>query len=463
MEPSGTEGGGRFDFLEPRYSRAMARPYFAPDKTGLQGDFYQLVQAAVYHADGLWGECTFDLTLRGLPEDHGYVVVAGVQEAIDEVLRLRFSDADIQWLQSQELFQDASSAWWESLRHFRFSGDVDGMRDGSLVFGGEPILRVTAPLPHAVLLETRLIQIIAHASAVATRAARLVGAADGRRIFDFGSRRVPGAQAALLSARAASVGGCAGTSYALAGEVYDLMVMGTLSNGFLAAYPTDDAAMQAFSLHFPKVGYISLPGDSFSDGVARIEPYKHIVRIVRVDHWDLDWASRLVRKELDRNGMKHVKILGSGALTEEMVESLSEKKAPVDLYAIGRQLTIGDRKSDLSLDYRIAEMWKGAEPVMITRPGASAYPGLKQVLRSSDADVVCLEEEVDVLDLPDAEMLLLPLIREGESQLPSESIETVHQRKEDHMAQLPDAVLRLKNPDCWPVHTSDRLALEALS
>ena len=284
----------------------MARPFFAPDKAGLQGDFYQLVLAAVYHADGLWGEATFDLSLRELPEGCGHVVVAGVQEAIDEVLRTRISDEDIAWLQAQEVFRDASSAWWESLRHFRFSGDVDGMLDGSIAFGGEPILRVSAPLPQAVLLETRLIQILSHASGVATRASRLVKAADGVRVFDFGSRRLPGPQSALLSARASAIGGCAGTSYALASEVHNLTIMGTISKGFLAAYPSDKAALDAFALHFPSVGYISLPGDSFVDGVAQLSPYKEVIRIVRVDHWDLEMASRVVREALDMNGMERV-------------------------------------------------------------------------------------------------------------------------------------------------------------
>jgi nicotinate phosphoribosyltransferase len=441
----------------------MARPFFAPDRAGLQGDFYQLVLAAVYHADGLWGEASFDLSLRDLPEGCGHIVIAGIQEAVDDLLHIRFSDEDIAWLQAQEVFQDASSAWWESLRHFRFSGDVDGMLDGSIAFGGEPILRVSAPLPQAVLLETRLIQGLSHASGVATRASRLIQAAGGRKVFDFGSRRLAGAQSALLSARASAIGGCAGTSYAFAGQVHGLTVMGTLSTGFFAAYPSDKAAMEAFALHFPKVGYISLQGDSLADAVAQIAHHKAAIRIVRVDHWDLDTASRVVREQLDKHGMEHVKILGSGSLTEDKLIALHESQAPVDLFAIGRQIAVGDKSTELSLSYLLAEMWRGADPEMVTRPGAAPYPGLKQLLRTPSADVLCLEEEMDVLDLPDAVPMLHPLIREGERVLAEEPVEAANARRVAQLAALPEGVTRLEDADFWPVRASDRLGMAALS
>jgi nicotinate phosphoribosyltransferase len=441
----------------------MARPFFAPDNAGLQGDFYQLVLSAVYHADGLWGEATFDLSLRALPEGYGYVVVAGVQEVVDEILRLRFSDEDIAWLQARGVFGDASSSWWESLRHFRFSGDVDGMLDGSVAFAGEPLMRISAPLPQAVMLETRLIQILSHATGVATRASRLVQSAGGQRVFDFGSRRLPGAQAALLSARSSAIGGCAGTSYALAGAVHDLNVMGTISTGFLAAYPTDSAAMDAFSQHFPKVGYVSLPDDNFESAVAQLVNHKDSLRIVRVDHWDLNYAARLVRKALDEHGMSHVKILGSGSLTEEKLAKLQVQAAPVDLFAVGRHLAVGSSDDSLSLTYLLAEMWRGMSPEMVTRPGASAYPGLKQVLRTSEADILCLEEEMNVIGADNAEPMLHPLIREGERVVREEAADVASARREEQLANLPEGVTRLVDPDLWPVRASDRLAREALS
>jgi len=441
----------------------MARPFFAPDNAGLQGDFYQLVLAAVYHADGLWGEATFDLTLRALPEGCGHVVLAGVQEAVDEILRLRFSEQDIAWLQARGVFEQASSSWWESLRHFRFSGDVDGMLDGSVAFAGEPLIRISAPLPQAVMMETRLIQILSHATGVATRSSRLVKAAGGHRVFDFGSRRLPGAQAALLSARASAIGGCAGTSYALAGAVHDLNVMGTISTGFMAAYPSDEAAMDAFSQHFPNVGYVSLPDDNFEAGVARLAPHKESLRIVRVDHWDLNYAARLVRSALDKHGMPHVKILGSGSLTEEKLAKLQIQKAPVELFAVGRQVSMGTAGSSLSMSYLLAEMWRGMNPEMVTRPGAAAYPGLKQVLRTDDCDLMCLEEEMNVIGHNDAEPMLHPLIREGERVLESEAAEVASARREAQLAALPEGVTRLVDPDFWPVRASDRLAREALS
>ena len=282
-------------------------------------------------------------------------------------------------------------------------------------------------------------------------------------MFDFGSRRLPGPQAALLSARAASIGGCAGTSYALAGEVYGIPVMGTLSQGFLAAYPSDSAAIDAFALHFPKVGYISLPGDSFEAGVAQLAEHRDAVRIVRVDHWDLDMASRKVRKALNAHGMESVSILGSGALQESAVSELTRKEAPVDLYAIGRELALGDRHSEFTLNYRIAEMWRGAELELVTRRGASMYPGMKQLLRGPKGDLLCLEDELDLLDLQGYRPLLVPLLREGEFARPEDSIEGVRDRLQRELSVLPEEVKNLDNPGHWPVQPSDRLARAALS
>ena len=462
MERAGSSPLGTLFFLESRYSRAMARPFFAPHRAGLQCDLYQLVQAAVYHADGLWGEVTFDLSLTGLPERCAYAVVAGMQEAMDEVLGLRFSDEEIAWLQGQEVFQGASQAWWESLRHFRFTGDIEGMLDGSIAFLNEPILRVTAPLTQAVLLETRLIQVLSHATGVATRASRLVQAAGRKKVYDFGSRRLPGSQAALLSARASSIGGCAGTSYGLASQIHKLPVMGTLSMGFLAAYPNDGAALEAFSLHFPKVGYISLPGDSFAEGVEELSRHKAAVRIVRVDHWDLDMASRKVREELDARGMKNVVILGSGALDEAGVLALTRSEAPLDQLAIGREISLGDRHSEFSLSYRMAEIWRGAEWEMVTRRGASQYPGLKQVMRREDCDLLVLEEELETLALEGASPMLQPLLREGQPVYSEESAAVCSERRLEQLKAFPSEILDLEKPGHWPVRTSDRLALEAL-
>ncbi len=441
----------------------MQPPDTSPGLQGLHADVYQLVLAAVYHADGLWGEATFDLYARELPRDHGYLVVAGVEEALDAALDLHFSDEAIRWLREQPFFAKASGSWWESLAHLRFDGDIHAVPEGELVFPGEPILRVRAPLIQATLLETRLIQAISHATAVATRAARLVDAAAGRRIYDFGSRRLPGPQAALLAARAAAIGGCAGTTYALAGHQHGLETMGTLSASFLAAYDTDQAALDAFRAHFPHIGYVELPDGDILDGVRRLGHFQDNVRIVRVDHWNLNGAARMVRQALDEAGMKRVKILGSGSLDEHRVRDLTENEAPVDMLAVGRRLSVGAGDPGTSMAYRIAEIGRGVGLEPVTRPGASSYPGCKQVVRGRRRDMICFEDETDLVQLQiEGRALLRPVVQAGQRLAPWGSVARASERRRVALSVLPDSVKRLTQPDPWTVSVTDRLAEASL-
>jgi nicotinic acid phosphoribosyltransferase len=174
-------------------------------------------------------------------------------------------------------------------------------------------------------------------------------------------------------------------------------------------------------------------------------------------------ASRKVRKALDAHGMESVSILGSGALQESTVLDLTRKSAPVDLYAIGRELALGDRQSEFTLSYRIAEMWRGAELELVTRRGASLYPGMKQLMRGPKGDLLCLEDELELLDLQGFRALLVPLLREGQRIRDEDSVEGVRDRLQRELSVLPEEVLDLESPGHWPVQPSDRLARAALS
>jgi nicotinate phosphoribosyltransferase len=441
----------------------MQPPVTSPGLQGLQADVYQLVLAAVYHADGLWGEATFDLYARELPKDHGYLVVAGIEEALDAALGLRFSEAAIEWLRTQDFFSNASTSWWESLRHLSFQGDIYAVPEGEIVFPGEPILRVRAPLIQATLLETQLIQAVSHATAVASRASRLVSAAAGRHVFDFGSRRLPGPEATLLAARAAAIGGCKGTTYALAGQRFGLEVMGTLSASFLAAYGTDEAALDAFRTHFPHIGYVELPDGDILDGVRRLEPFRDSVRIVRVDHWNLNGAARMVRDALDKAGMNRVKILGSGSLDEYRIRDLHNNEAPIDMLAVGRRLAVGGGDPGMSMAYRIAEFGRGVGAELVTRPGASSYPGLKQVVRGTQRDMICFEDEAELVELEiDGCALLKPVVEGGERVGPRGSVKDAVARREASLAAMPESICRLTQPEPWLVSVTDRLAEASL-
>jgi len=439
----------------------MDRPRFDSFHAGLHTDFYQLVLSAVYHADGLWGEATFDLYPRNVPEDYGYLVAAGVVEAIDAALDLSFSDEDVEWLQSQEAFSNVARGWWESLRHFRFTGDIWSVPEGTVVFENEPIMRVTAPLAQASLLETRLVQAVSHGTGVATRASRLTRIAGDRRVYEFGSRMQPGAEAALRAARAAFVGGVSGTSCSLAGSLYDIPVMGTLSETYMAAYDDDPAALEAFRIHFPKVGFVALPAADLLESAKALAPFKDDIRIVRVDHDDLEEAARAVRGVLDAAGMAHVKILGSGSLNEARLFDLVESGAPIDLFGVGRHLAVGSGGSGMSLAYRLAEIYRGGSWEVVTRPGASAYPGRKQVVRGPKGDAICLESETPGFEEQGGRVLLQPVVARGERIAVVEDVGGSAARCASQLDALPASVLSHVDPERWPLQVSDGLTVAA--
>lgn len=433
----------------------MERPFFAPERSGLQADFYLLVLAAVYHADGLWGDATFDLFARQMPDRYGYLVLGGVCEAIESALRLGFTSEEIAWLRAQDTFANASEGWWDALENMRFEGEIRCMAEGSVFFPNEPILRVTAPLPQAVLLETRMLQAISHGTAIATRAARMTRVAGGRKLFDFGSRRLPGGEAALLAARAAMVGGFAGTTNTLAAATLEVPTMGTLSAGFMAAYGSDAAALEAFRVHFPNVGYVSLPDGDVVEAVLRLAPHRKAVRIVRLDQWDLDGSSRRLRGALDAAGMNRTRILGSGALDEDRIAELVRRGAPVEMLAVGRSLVQAGATTDFS--WRLAEIARGPDREGVRHPGGSPWPGAKQVLRFPDHDLICLDEEAEALAGDLGRPMLEQLVSYGERNVPEEPVQVAQQRCAEQIAALPEVLRQSDAVVEWPIRRSPGL------
>ncbi|MES2640044.1 MAG: nicotinate phosphoribosyltransferase [Myxococcota bacterium] len=440
----------------------MERPLFMPGHLALQAEFYQFVLAAVYHADGLWGDATFDLYARGLPDGHGYLVAAGLGPLLDHLAALAFTDEEVELLRQEPRFSKVAPSFFDALRRFRFRGEVWAVPEGTVVYPGEPIVRVTAPLLACTLLETRAIQIVSAATAIATRAARMVDVAGGHAVLDFGSRRCPGPEAALLSARAAYIGGVSATTNALAALHLGIPPMGTMADTFLAAYGDDRLAFEAFRLHFPGLSHLSLPDDDPVDGVKRFLPFKKEVQTVRIDHEDLDRMSRLVRAALDRNGMQHVRILGSGHLDEVRIRRLVDAGAPIQLFAVGRALaTAADQGTRVA--FRIAEMMRGPHATPVARAGSSPYPGRKQICRHADRDVLCLEHEAWGQAQMGAVPLLRAVVRDGERIDADPPLAQVRQHRAAQVAALPRAVRDIERPAVWPVTISDSLASLSLA
>lgn len=428
----------------------MDRPSFMT--SGTQAEYYQLVLAATYHADGLWGDATFDLYARGLPEGHGYYVAAGLAPLLEQLAQLRFEEEEVARLKADPVFARVDAAFFESLRRFRFEGEVWAVPEGTAVFPLEPIVRITAPLIHCTLVETRVIQILGASSAIASRVSRMVEAAEGRAVLDFGSRRAPGPEAALLASRAAMIGGASATTHAMAASRWGATPMGTMSDTFLAAYGDEKLALDAYRLHFPDLCHLNLPDDDPVGGLARYRAFASEVHTVRVDHPDLDRVSRQVRAALDRLGMAHTRILGSGQLDERTIQALVRAGAPIQLFAVGRAIaTVSDH--DLRMAFRIAERLAGARPTPVRHAGGAAFPGRKQVLRTAEGDVLCLERE----KLPGTP-LLQRVWADGAPLVPLPSPAEARACRARSVAGLPAGVRLLDHPDPWPVTLSDGVA-----
>ncbi len=428
---------------------------------GLVGEFYQLVLAATYHGDGLWGEATFDLYPRALPAGWGYLVAAGLDPILSMLEAFSFTDAEVRQLAALPAFSRAPSSFFDALARLRFSGEVAAIPEGTPVFPNEPIVRITAPIWVATMLETRLIQLAGTATAVATRAARMVDAAAGRPVLDFGSRRSAGGESSLLAARAAWIGGVAGTTNAHAAIVLGIPPFGTMSDTFLAAYGRDAAAYDAFRLHFPDLGYFALPDDDPLDGIARFARFKDRVNVVRLDHEDLLPLSRSVRASLDAAGMKHTRILGSGQLDEAAITRLVRTDAPIQMFAVGRALAAGVEPG-MQLTFRIAELQRGAVRAPVTRAGSARYPGRKQVIRFETHDLLCLDVEAGAWSRSGAP-LLRPVMAAGRRLDAPESLTTIRDRRAAMVQALPGPLRLPVATGARDVRISDGLAALALA
>lgn len=424
-----------------------------PDRLGLQAEYYQLVLAATYHADGFWGDATFDLYARSLPEGCGYLVAAGLGPLVDHLEALRFTDVEVRRLRDDPVFARVSEAFFEALLRLRFNGEVRAVPEGTVVFPGEPLLRITAPLMVNTLIETRVIQLVAGSTAIATRAARMVDAAEGRPVIDFGSRRAPGPEAALLAARAAYVGGISATTNALAVHSLGLPSFGTMSDTFLAAYGDDRLAWDAYRLHFPDLAHVALPDDDPVGGISRFLPFREEVRTVRVDHPNLDHLSRQVRARLDALGMKNARVLGSGHLDEHRIRALVKSRAPIQLFGVGRALS-SVLDHEMRMAFRIAERSAGVVEIPVRHSGGSIWPGKKQVMRYATGDIVCLDAEVWEAERTGGRPLLHRVMDQGRRLAPLPGLAASRALRAREVAALPAAVRALEKPSTWPVSTS---------
>ncbi|MBI3048165.1 MAG: nicotinate phosphoribosyltransferase [Acidobacteria bacterium] len=435
----------------------------------LSTDLYELTMMAGYYTAGLDAPATFELYVRELPPNRSFLVAAGLEQALAYLEGLRFTDEHIAHLRGLPALRGVRREFFdEYLPRFRFSGDVWAVEEGIPVFPPAPLLRVTAPLPEAQLVETALLALVAFQTSVASRAARIVEAAAGREVVEFGARRAHGIEAGVLAARAAVIGGCDSTSNVEAGRRYGIPVSGTMAHSWVTAVPTEIAAFRQFAgIYGDRTVFLLDTYDTIA--AARWVAASGLApAAVRLDSGDVIALSREVRAILDATGLRATKIFASGDLDEWRIAAIVQAGAPVDGFGVGAALSTSSDAPSLGAIYKLVEIERGGVPVPVMKrsPGKQTYPGRKQVWRLFEHDTAV----EDILEVEDAQgepvrveppyavrPLLVPVMRGGRRERPPVPLADLRARQLAATARLPAAVRRLAEPARYRVRLGSAL------
>jgi len=432
-----------------------------PQHSPLLTDLYELTMAAAYFENKFEALASFELFVRHLPPGRSFLLAAGLEQALEFLENFRFSEEDVEFLRRHPVFAHVSDGFFEYLRQLRFTGEVWAMPEGTLVFAEEPLVRVTAPIIEAQIVETFLLTSLTFQTLIATKAARVVQAAAGRGIVEFGSRRAHGPQAGVLAARAAYIGGCIGTSNVEAGIRYGIPTFGTLAHSFVMAFNDEGESFRAFQRVFPE--HVVLLVDTY-DTLAAIDKIIEMglrPRGVRLDSGDLVELSKQVRRKLDAAGLTDTQIFASGDLNEMAISAALAGGAAIDVFGVGTELATSKDAPALGGVYKLVELEIGSERQYRAKfsPEKATYPGTKQVFRFRNQKG---EFERDVIGrsgerFADAEELLACVMREGRRRQPSPALDAVQERAREQLASLPMRYRQLQNADQYPVEISRKL------
>jgi nicotinate phosphoribosyltransferase len=434
-----------------------------PAISPLLTDLYELNMIQAYLDRGEQAEAVFEFFVRRLPPRRGFLLAAGLDDALDYLETLKFSEANIDWLKKTGRFRDNLLDY---LANFQFTGDVHAMPEGSVCFTNEPLIRITAPLPQAQLVETRLINILHYQTLIASKAARMVLAAPGKILSDFGLRTAHGAEAGLYSARASYLAGFAGAANVLAGERYGVPIVGTMAHSFVQVHSDETQAFEDFARARPE-GVILLIDTYNTEAGARkvVELAPRLkkdgisIRGVRIDSGDLTESARKVRAILDAGGLKDVIILVSGGINEDVLQKMVQEKAPIDGFGIGVNLAASVDVPALDCAYKLQEY--AGKPKRKLSEGKVTWPGRKQVWRAygtdgrMSGDILSLES-----DKQPGEALIVPVMRGGKRLTPKPTLAQIRERAARDLARLPEPLRKLEPAD-YPVKVAD--ALRALA
>jgi nicotinate phosphoribosyltransferase len=423
-------------------------------------DLYQLTMLKGYFDCRMHETAVFELFMRKMPRARNFLVAAGLEQALAFLEDFRFSPDEIGWLRRGNRFP---ATFVDFLEKLRFTGDVHAMREGTIFFPDEPILRVTAPLPEAQIVETRLINLVHFQTMIASKAARSVLAAPGRVLVDFGLRRAHGAEAGLLSARASWIAGFSGTSNVLAGELFEIPTYGTMAHSFVQAHDDESKAFENFARANPDNALFLIDTydtEAGAEKVVRLAPALRQAGIrvngVRLDSGDLAKHARKVRKILDRGGLPEAQIFASGNLDEYALEKLLAEDAPIDGYGVGTRMNTSTDAPYFDCAYKLEEY--AGRPRRKHSEGKSTWPGRKQVHRHTDANGNMLSDTLTIeSDAQKGQSLIVPVMRAGKRIVPPEPLTGIRARVSNGLARLPARLRELEPAEPYPVHVADAL------
>ena len=471
----------------------MSKSWYHCTNLSMLTDFYELTMSKGYFDQEMKDTLAyFDLFFRSVPQSGGYAIMAGLEQMIDYLLDLRFTDEDISYLRNLNIFEEP---FLEYLQNFRFACDVWAIPEGTPVFPNEPIVKVRGPIIQAQLIETVLLSTINHQSLIATVTSRIVRSAKGRPVLEFGARRAQGYDAAVLGARAAYIGGVSGTSNTMASQIFGIPVLGTMAHSWVQAFANEYEAFAAYARSFPNSTVLLVDtynvvksGIPNAIRVAReiLEPLGCRLRGIRIDSGDLSYLTQKARDMLDTAGLQDCRITASNALDEYIIRDLIQQGAAIDSFGVGERLITSRAEPVFSGVYKLAAIEKDGniQPCMKFSENATKItnPGNKEVWRFYDrstgkamADLITLAgEEIDDSDEYEifdplhtwkrktltnftVRKLLEPVFVSGKLVCHRVPIEDSRDRCARELDQLWESVKRFENPQTYYVDLSQKL------
>ncbi len=458
-------------------------------------DFYELTMANGYEKCGMGDMYVyFDVFYRDNPDGAGYAIAAGLEQIVKYVNELHFDSEDIEYLRSKGIFDEK---FLEYLKTFRFEGDMWAVPEGTVIFPGEPVITVRAKAPQAQFIETYILMQFNHQSCIATKATRIVRAADGRAISEFGSRRAQGSDAAILGARAAYIGGCAGTACTITDEAYGVPATGTMAHSWVQMFPDEYTAFKTYCEIYPTAATLLV--DTYNvieSGVPNaIRAFREVLKpmgitkcAIRIDSGDIAYLTKKVRKMLDAAGFPQCKIVISNSLDEYIIRDIIRQGACVDAFGVGERLITSKSSPVFGGVYKLCAVEDSVTGEIIPKIKLSenaqkiTTPHFKKVMRlysrengKAEADLICVHDETvnddgpveifdpqytwkrKILENVRAEELLVPIFKDGKQVYELPSLEDIKRRCADQLGTMWDEILRFENPHNYYVDLSQKL------